>query len=123
MAQHMRAELVCKAVDLAYKRGLVEPKAINTVVNNGYLRRSVRVTVERADKKKTYEAVVRDLFKVDELPSPGDRIPLRIDPEDAKRVVMVPAEKPAHEATSPADDTDDDASEDASGEGETTETS
>ena len=102
---------------------VVEPKAINTVVNNGYLRRSVRVTVERADKKKTYEAVVRDLFKVDELPSPGDRIPLRIDPEDAKRVVMVPAEKPAHEATSPADDTDDDASEDASGEGETTETS
>jgi len=28
MAEHMRAELVCKAVDLAYKRGLIEPKAI-----------------------------------------------------------------------------------------------
>ena len=29
MAEHMRADLVCKAVDLAYKRGLVvEPKAI-----------------------------------------------------------------------------------------------
>ena len=28
MAEHMRAELVCKAVDLAYKRGLVRPKAI-----------------------------------------------------------------------------------------------
>jgi transposase InsO family protein len=28
MADHMRAELVCKAVDLAYKRGLVRPKAI-----------------------------------------------------------------------------------------------
>jgi transposase InsO family protein len=28
MAEHMRAELVCTAVDLAYKRGLVEPKAI-----------------------------------------------------------------------------------------------
>ena len=28
MAEHMRAGLVCKAVDLAYKRGLVEPKAI-----------------------------------------------------------------------------------------------
>jgi transposase InsO family protein len=28
MAEHMRAELVCKAVDLAYKRGLVQPKAI-----------------------------------------------------------------------------------------------
>ena len=28
MAEHMRAGLVCKAVDLAYKRGLIEPKAI-----------------------------------------------------------------------------------------------
>jgi transposase InsO family protein len=28
MAEHMRAGLVCRAVDLAYKRGLVEPKAI-----------------------------------------------------------------------------------------------
>lgn len=72
---------------------VVAPKGINTVVNNGYVRRSVRLNVERADKKKTYEAAIRELFKVDELPSPGDRIPLRIDPEDAKRVVMVPAKK------------------------------
>jgi hypothetical protein len=28
MAEHMRAALVCKAVDLAYKRGLVRPQAI-----------------------------------------------------------------------------------------------
>jgi hypothetical protein len=106
---------------------VVEPKAINTVVNNGYVRRTVRVTVERADKKKTYEAVVRDLFKVDELPSPGDRIPLRIDPEDAKRVVMVPVEEPTGETSSTADDASDDASDDtpdeAPDEGETTETS
>jgi hypothetical protein len=88
-------------------------------VNNGYLRRSVRVNVERADKKKMYEAVVRDLFKVDELPSPGDRIPLRIDPEDAKRVVMVPAEKPAQEAAAIPDEAPDDQPK----EDETTETS
>ena len=98
---------------------VIEPKAINAVVNNGYVRRSVRVTVERADKIKTYEAVVRDLFKVEELPSPGDRLPLRIDPEDAKRVVMVPPEKPAAEAPStPVDE-----SVDEPDEGETTETS
>jgi len=94
---------------------VIEPKAINAVVNNGYVRRSVRVTVERADKIKTYEAVVRDLFKVEKLPAPGDRLPLRIDPEDAKRVVMVPPEKPAAEAPSTSDDEPD--------EGETTETS
>ena len=52
------------------------------------------MTVTRADKVKTYEAVVRDLFKVEELPKPGDELPLRIDPEDAKRVVLVPPEKP-----------------------------
>lgn len=73
---------------------VIEPKAVNAVVNNGYVRRSVRVTVTRADKVKTYEAVVRDLFKVEELPRPGDELPLRIDPEDAKRVVLVPPEKP-----------------------------
>ena len=74
---------------------VIEPKAINAVVNNGYVHRSVRLTVERADKTKTYEAVLRDLFKVEELPSPGDKIPLRIDPEDAKRVAAVPVDKPA----------------------------
>jgi hypothetical protein len=79
---------------------VVEPKTLNPVVNNGYVRRTVRVTVERADKKKAYETVLRDLFKAEELPSRGDRIPLRIDPEDAKRVVMVPARK----SVTPADE-------------------
>ena len=73
---------------------VIEPKAINAVVNNGYVRRSIRLTVERPDKTKTYEATLRDLFKFEELPSPGDKIPLRIDPEDAKRVAAVPVDKP-----------------------------
>ena len=74
-----------------------EPQAINAVVNNGYVRRSVRLTVERPDKTQTYEAVLRDLFKVEELPKPGDKIPLRVDPEDAKRIAAGPVEKPAAE--------------------------
>jgi hypothetical protein len=74
---------------------VIEPKAITAVVNNGYLRRSIRLTVERPDKTKTYEAVLRDLFKADELPSPGDKIQLRIDPEDATRVMAAPVKKPA----------------------------
>lgn len=69
---------------------VIEPKALNVVVNNGYVRRSVRLTVQRPDKHKTYEAVLRDLFKVEELPKPGDKIALRVDPEDATRVMAVP---------------------------------
>lgn len=79
---------------------VIEPRTVNAVVNNGYLRRSVRLTVERPDKTKTYEAVLRDLFKVDELPSPGDKIALRVDPEDATRVAAVPVDKRVNE---PAD--------------------
>lgn len=90
---------------------VIEPKAINAVVNNGYVRRSVHLTVQRADKTKTYEAVLRDLFKVEDLPKPGDRIPLRIDPEDAKRVAAVPAEKPAETpAATPPENVDEQAS-------------
>ena len=83
---------------------VIEPKATSAVVNNGYARRSVRLRVERPDKAKTYEAVLRDLFKVEELPSPGDKIALRIDPEDAKRVAAVPVEKPDEPAKEPSDE-------------------
>ncbi|HUS22800.1 MAG TPA: hypothetical protein VMZ66_12405 [Aeromicrobium sp.] len=73
---------------------LIEPKFAGAAVNNGYARRSVRLTVERPDKTKTYQAVLRDLFKVEELPAPGDKIALRIDPEDATRVAAVPVAEP-----------------------------
>jgi hypothetical protein len=82
---------------------LIEPKFAGAAVNNGYVRRSVRLTVERPDKTKTYQAVLRDLFKVEELPAPGDKIALRIDPEDATRVAAVPAAKP-DELAEPAKD-------------------
>jgi hypothetical protein len=76
---------------------LIEPKFAGAAVNNGYVRRSVRLTVERPDKTKTYQAVLRDLFKVEELPAPGDKIALRIDPEDATRVAAMPVAKPERE--------------------------
>ena len=82
---------------------VIEPKMTSAVVNNGYVRRSVRLRVERPDKAKTYEAVLRDLFKVEELPTPGDKIALRIDPEDAKRVAAVPVAKAEEPAEEPAE--------------------
>lgn len=72
---------------------VVEPKASKAAINTGYVRRSVRLTVVHPDTEETYEAVLRNLFKADDLPKPGDEIRLRIDPEDAKRVAAVPVEK------------------------------
>lgn len=86
---------------------LIEPKFTGAAVNNGYARRSVRLTVDRPDKTKTYQAVLRDLFKVEELPAPGDTIALRIDPEDATRVAAVPvakADEPAEPIEEPSDE-------------------
>ena len=85
---------------------LIEPKFTGAAVNNGYVRRSVRLTVERPDKTKTYQAVLRDLFKVEELPAPGDKIALRIDPQDATRVAAVPVAEPEpHDEPSDEDET------------------
>ncbi|MFL6089802.1 MAG: hypothetical protein ACJ71Z_06660 [Aeromicrobium sp.] len=72
---------------------VIEPKSAGVAVNNGFLRRSIRVSVARPDKAIAYEAVLRDLFREDQLPKPGDTIDLRVDPEDAMRVMRAPTDK------------------------------
>jgi hypothetical protein len=64
-------------------------------VNDGYVRRSVRVSVTRPDKAMAYEAVLRDLFRVDELPKPGDTIALQVDPANATSIAAIKAARPA----------------------------
>lgn len=74
--------------------GLVEPRFTGAMVNDGFVRRSVRVRVERPDKALPYEAVLRDLFRADALPDTGDTIDLQVDPHDAMRIVKRPAPAP-----------------------------
>lgn len=83
---------------------LIEPRFAGASVNDGFVTRSVRVKVERPDKAMAYEAVLRDLFRVDKLPEPGDTIELQVDPQDAMRIAKreeptanEPAEEPADE--------------------------
>ncbi|HUQ00386.1 MAG TPA: hypothetical protein VM093_07990 [Aeromicrobium sp.] len=80
--------------------GLVEPRFAGAVVNDGFVRRGVRLQVERPDKAKSYEAVLRDVFRADRLPQPGDTIDLQVDPKDATRVVKRP-EPATTEPTTP----------------------
>lgn len=58
---------------------------VNVVINNVYIKRKLRLRIERADGVPAYEGVLKGLFMLGEIPSPGDRIPLRVDPERPQR--------------------------------------
>lgn len=56
--------------------------AMNTIVNNAYIKRKVRLRIERSDGKSPYEGTLNGLFMIGNVPSAGDRIPLLVDPSD-----------------------------------------
>ena len=58
---------------------------MNVVVNNVYIKRKVRLRIERQDGAPAYEGVLNGLFMLGEIPSPGARIPLLVDPANPQR--------------------------------------
>ena len=58
---------------------------MNVVINNVYIRRKLRLRVEREDGTPAYEGILKGLFMLGEIPSPGDRIPLIVDPAKPQR--------------------------------------
>ncbi len=58
----------------------VKNPIMNVVINNVYLRRKMRIRVERKDGTPPYEASWKGLFMIGNLPSPGDQFELRVDP-------------------------------------------
>ena len=59
---------------------------MNVVINNVYIKRKLRLRIERADGAPAYETTWNGLFMLGEIPSPGDRIPMRVDPANPQRV-------------------------------------
>jgi len=59
---------------------------MNVVINNVYIKRKVRLRVEREDGTAPYQTVWNGLFMLGEIPSPGDKIPLIVDPSNPQRV-------------------------------------
>jgi hypothetical protein len=53
---------------------------MNVVVNNVYIKRKLRLRIERSDGAAPYEADYNGLFMLGEIPSAGDKIPLLVDP-------------------------------------------
>ena len=64
----------------------VREPMMNVVINNVYIKRKVRLKVEREDGAPEYEAVLDGLYMLGEIPSPGDRMPLVVDPENPQHV-------------------------------------
>ena len=53
---------------------------MNVVVNNVYIRRRLRLRIQRQDGSPAYEGILKGLFMLGEIPSVGDRLTLRVDP-------------------------------------------
>jgi|GEM_PF-973263 len=58
---------------------------MNVVINRVYIKRKLRLRIERNDGAAPYEVLYKGLFMIGNIPSPGDRIPLLIDPANPKR--------------------------------------
>lgn len=53
----------------------------NVVINNAYIKRTLRLCIERSDGVGPYEAKYRGTFMFGEIPSVGSTLALRVDPE------------------------------------------
>jgi hypothetical protein len=58
---------------------------MNVVINNVYIKRKLRLRIAREDGVPEYEGILNGLFMLGEIPSPGDKIPLVIDPTTPQR--------------------------------------
>lgn len=64
-----------KAVVIEVKRPL-----FNTVINDVYIRRTLRLRIERPDGTAPYEVTLKDTFMLGEIPQPGARLSVLVDP-------------------------------------------
>jgi hypothetical protein len=64
-----------KGVVIEVKRPL-----FNTVINNAYIRRTLRLRIERPDGAAPYEAIIKGTFMFGDIPQPGARLPVMVDP-------------------------------------------
>jgi hypothetical protein len=53
---------------------------MNVVINNVYIRRRLRLRIQRQDGSPAYEGILKGLFMLGEIPSVGDHLSLRVDP-------------------------------------------
>lgn len=75
---------------------------LNVVVNKVYVRRTLRLRVEPSYGTTAYEASTKAMFLLGEVPEPGDRLVVLIDPERPEHIELVddePIRRAAPDAT------------------------
>jgi hypothetical protein len=65
---------------------VLEP-LMNVVINRVYIRRTVRLRIVRDDGAPAYEARLKGLFMLGEVPKPGDKLRLLVDPNRPQHLV------------------------------------
>ena len=68
---------------------VIKPKLMNVVINDVYIKRKLRLRVERADGAAAYEAVYDGTFMLGDIPAVGARLSLRVDPHRPDRFDVV----------------------------------
>jgi hypothetical protein len=58
---------------------------MRTVVNNLHVRRKVELDIPTTDGTGTYRGVLPMLYEMGTWPSEGDKVRLRVDPDNPKR--------------------------------------
>ncbi|HET9876160.1 MAG TPA: SHOCT domain-containing protein [Mycobacterium sp.] len=61
----------------------------NVVINNVYIRRTLRLRIERTDGTRPYEVRFKGTFMLGEIPEPGARLSVLIDPIRPQRIELV----------------------------------
>jgi hypothetical protein len=68
---------------------VVRPRLANVVINNAYIKRTLRLRVDRNDGTPTYEVGYHGTFLLGDIPEPGARLSLRVDPKNPKHFTTV----------------------------------
>jgi hypothetical protein len=80
----------------------VRKPLMNVVVNNIYIRRKLRVRVERDDQAPPYEATYSDLWELGAVPDPGDSFRVVLDPKRPQHLTALDDQGSAAPAAPPA---------------------
>jgi hypothetical protein len=67
----------------------VKDPLMNMIINGAYIRRTLRLKVIRPDGVAPYESNLAGTFMIGNIPDPGDRFNLRVDPKNPQRIEIV----------------------------------
>jgi Short C-terminal domain len=78
----------------------VKQPLFNDVINNAYIRRTLRLRIERRNGAAPYEASLKGTFMLGEIPAPGARLSVLIDPLRPQHVEIA-SKKPTSKTDGP----------------------